>query len=305
MEVSFARKKRWLIELLRIRFFEEKIAKIYSSEIIRCPVHLAIGHEASAVGVCNHLNKDDLALSYHRSHHHYLAKGGDPKKLLWELLGDVRGCSGGRGGSTHLTAPEVGFVASTAIISGTLPVATGLAHTLKLKKNNSVCVVFCGDAAIEEGVFFESLNIACLWSLPLLIVIEDNDLSCYTIKKVRQAYSDYSQIANLFSIQYFRAEGSDISDVDQKAQHALAEVRNTSKPVLLDIKVYRALEHCGPEIDDLLAYRSQASGENLWPQKDPVYNLKNTFSKTEYEQIESQIFAEVENLFSTELNKHL
>lgn len=294
--------KKWLMDLFRIRFFEEKIAKIYSSEVIRCPVHLAIGHEASAVGVCHNLNNNDLVLSYHRSHHHYLAKGGDPKKLLWELLGDLRGCSGGRGGSTHLTDLDKGFVASTAIISGTLPVATGLAHSLKIKKSNSICVVFCGDAAIEEGVFFESLNIACLWKLPLLIVIEDNDLSCYTSKKIRQAYTDYSRIANLFNIKYFLAEGSDISDVNKKAQQALSEIRINAKPALLDVKVYRALEHCGPESDDLLAYRANT---NLWPQKDPIYNFKNKFSDTEYEKIRSLIFNEVENLFNSELRARL
>lgn len=290
--------QKWLADLFSIRFFEEKIARIYSSEVIRCPVHLAIGHEASAVGVCTNLNDKDLVLSYHRSHHHYLAKGGSPKKLLWELLGDSRGCSGGRGGSTHLTAPEVGFVASTAIISGTLPVASGLAHSLKIKKTDSICVVFCGDAALEEGVFFESLNIAALWKLPLLIVIEDNDLSCYSSKKVRQAFTDYSHFSGLFNLKYLLADGSDISDVSEKANLAISDVRKHSRPCILDIKVYRALEHCGPEIDDLLAYRNNADS---WPKKDPIFNLKNAFSPDEYEKIRIQCFNAVENLFDSEL----
>lgn len=290
--------KKLLTDLLYIRFFEEKIAKIYSSELIRCPVHLAIGHEASAVGVCSNLNNNDLVLSYHRSHHHYLAKGGSPQKLLWELLGDARGCSGGRGGSTHLTAPEVGFVASTAIISGTLPVATGLAHSLKIKKTNSICVVFCGDAALEEGVFFESLNMAALWKLPLLIVIEDNDLSCYTSKKIRQSFTDYSLLAGLVNAKYFAADGSNVLDVVEKSKQAIFEIRNNSEPCILDIKVYRALEHCGPEIDDLLAYRAY---EGLWPEKDPVYNFKNKFSDDDFEKTKAKCFDEVENLFRREL----
>ena len=291
--------QKWLTDLFYIRFFEEKIAKIYASEVIRCPVHLAIGHEAAAVGVCSNLNKNDLVLSYHRSHHHYLAKGGSPQKLLWELLGDARGCSGGRGGSTHLTAPEVGFVASTAIISGTLPVATGLAHSLKLKKTNSVCVVFCGDAAIEEGVFFESLNIAALWKLPLLVVIEDNDLSCYTSKNVRQAFTDYTRIAELYGIKYLLADGSHISDVNDKAAAAILHARVNSSPCILDVKVYRALEHCGPEVDDLLAYRPQ---NNSWPQKDPIFNLKNNFTDSAFEIIRLKCFNEVERLFNKELS---
>lgn len=291
---------KWLRQLFYIRLFEEKIANIYSSEKIRCPVHLAIGHEASAVGVCANLDENDLVLSYHRSHHHYLAKGGDPQKLLWELLGDVRGCSGGRGGSTHLTAPEVGFVASTAIISGTLPVATGLAHSLKIKKSSSICVVFCGDAAIEEGVFFESLNIATLWSLPLLVVIEDNDLSCYTEKKIRQSFVDYAKIAALYNINYFLADGSDLLDVHQKSNSAISQIKKESKPCILDLKVYRALEHCGPEIDDLLAYRSDMRN---WPAKDPILKLKNScsISNTDFEKIQTDLSREIETLFSAEL----
>lgn len=290
--------ERWLTELFKIRFFEEKIAQIYPQQLIRCPVHLAIGQEAAAVGVCEHLTSQDLAFGYHRSHHHYLAKGGSPQKLLWELLGDARGCSGGRGGSTHLTSPEAGFVASTAIISGTLPVASGVAHSLKLKGSASICVAFCGDAALEEGVFFETLNMACLWKTPLLFVIEDNDLSCYTPKATRQAFKKYSQLAEIFEIPYFAAEGSDIADVSEKAQSAIAHVRKSGSPAIIDIKVFRALEHCGPESDDLLAYRNVAGS---WPQKDPIFNLKKYFSEIDYEKFKKICFDSVENLFNAEI----
>lgn len=255
-----------------IRYFEENLSRIYARQIVRCPVHLAIGHEAAAVGVCYNLNKNDKILSYHRCHHHFLAKGGDPTLLLYELLGSPKGCSGGNGGSTHLYDPDKGFMGSSAIISGILPVATGIAHALKIKNENAIMVSFCGDASIEEGVFFESLNIATLWGLPLLIVIEDNDLSCYTDRKTRQAFGGFEEIARLFHIPYLSADGKDINDVFVKSKSLIGKVKLKSCPAILHVSVYRAHEHCGPDRDDHLAYRSP---ENDWKDHDPLEHLKN------------------------------
>lgn len=257
--------------LAKIRRFEENLRDTYSLEYVRCPIHLAIGHEASAVGVCSNLTSNDKVLSYHRSHHHFLAKGGDPKELLYELLGDKRGCSGGKGGSTHLIDHSCGFMGSTAIISGTLPIATGMAHAEKLHKTENIVTVFCGDAGIEEGIFFESLNIASLWNLPILFVIEDNDLSCYTNKKSRQAYSSYKKIAELFDLEFSSLDGSQFKKVRTQASEMISKIRETSRPALLHIEVYRHQEHCGPENDSHLNYRDHKSE---WPKRDPLEVLK-------------------------------
>lgn len=284
----------WYQSLFEIRAFEEAVARLYSREIFRCPIHLAIGHEAAAVGVCSNLSKQDLVLSYHRSHHHFLAKGGSQKSLLNELLGRKEGCSGGRGGSTHLTAREHGFVASTAIISGLFPVATGLAMAQKLNQSQNVVVLFSGDAGLEEGVFFESLNLASLWNLPLLIVVEDNDLSCYTEKSVRQSYQDFERIAKLFDMPYSLANGSDVEDVYRKSKALIEQIRKTGRPAFLDVKVFRALEHCGPEQDDLLAYRNV---QGLWPEKDPLKNLESSLPEPTVRSLRKKVLLEMENLF--------
>ena len=264
-------KETCLFEMASIRYFEENLSRIYSKQIVRCPVHLAIGHESSAVGVCLNLMKADRVLSYHRSHHHYLAKGGSPEKLLYELLGSERGCSGGNGGSTHLYDLENGFLGSSAIISGILPVATGVAHALKLKNEDAIVACFCGDASIEEGVFFESMNIAKLWKLPILIIIEDNDLSCYTDKKTRQAYKDFASVAAVFDIPFITIDGCDVETVANKSKELIDNIKLTSTPAILHINVFRAHEHCGPDRDDHLTYRVV---EDVWPMKDPLKRLR-------------------------------
>lgn len=290
----------WYEAITKIRLFEESIAQLYPKEIIRCPVHLAIGHEASAVGVCSALTDDDFALSYHRSHHHYLAKGGSPNRLLYELLGDSRGCSGGRGGSTHLYAPEVGFMGSTAIISGILPIATGLAHSLKLKKSQNIVVCFNGDACIEEGVFFETLNIATLWNLPLLFVIEDNDQSCYTSKNIRQSIKDFSKIAKMYEIFYEEQDGSQIQNVFVAATNIINQIKLNSKPGIFKINVFRAHEHCGPDQDNHLSYRNI---EGHWPDKDPLLDLTKKLNRSEAEESLARIENENKTLFNSILNE--
>lgn len=286
-------KDELIFQLLLIRKIEEEIGKKYPAGIFRCPVHLAIGQEAVSVGVCSHLSKQDRAFASHRSHHHYLAKGGDAFAMICELAGLENGCSKGHGGSTHLIDESVGFSGSTAIIGGILPVASGMAHSLKLNKEKNIVVAFIGDAVIEEGVFFETLNMAALLKLPLLIVIEDNDLSCYTTKSQRQAYKNYEKISELFGLFYQKADGSDLQDVIGKANEVISYVRSKNLPAILHAEVFRALEHCGPESDDHLAYRLMG---DKWPALDPVANLKNKY-KNLVENLEIKAELEKNNLF--------
>ena len=172
--------------MLRIRMTEEAIAERYTENKMRCPTHLSIGQEAISVGVCSNLTKNDFVLSTHRAHAHYLAKGGDLKRMIAELYGKKTGCSKGMGGSMHLIDKSVGFMGSTAIVGNTIPVAVGLGLSLKLKKEDGLSCVFFGDGAIEEGAFYESINYAVVHKLPVLFICENNLYSVYSGLTVRQ-----------------------------------------------------------------------------------------------------------------------
>ena len=154
-----------------IRSIELLISEKYSSQIFRCPVHLSIGQEAIAVGVSLNLKLDDKVVSTHRSHAHYIAKGGDLFMMLSELIGSPLGCCKGRGGSMHIFDKSVGFIASVPIVGSSLPIATGLALAEKQLNSKNIVVAFVGDAALETGAFYESLNLAALKNLPMLIII--------------------------------------------------------------------------------------------------------------------------------------
>jgi pyruvate dehydrogenase E1 component alpha subunit len=292
--MKLAIEQKIIDQLFLIRALELEIAKKYSTGIFRCPVHLAIGQEALAVGINSLLDKEDLIFSSHRAHHHFIAKGGDPYSLLAEIAGLPSGCSGGNGGSTHLIDEKNGFMGSTAIISGVMPVASGVAHALKISKTNNIVTVFVGDAAVEEGVFFEVLNIVNLWNLPLLIVIEDNDLSCYTDKKTRQSYTSYQKIADLFNMPYKKIQGWKLDEVIENSKSIIDYVKKNNKPAIIHAEVFRALEHCGPEQDDHLVYREN---KNLWPKLDPLFYIKSI--ETEKSALaEKKSNVEMTNLFS-------
>jgi len=173
-------------EMLRLRLVEEAIVNAYSDQEMRCPIHLCIGQEAIAVGVCAALEQSDYVMSNHRSHGHYLAKGGDLKAMMAELYGKKTGCTSGKGGSMHLVDLENGFLGAVPIVSGIIPVACGTAFASQMKNEKRVTTVFFGDAAVEEGVFCESINFALLKKLPVVFVCENNLYSVYSPMSVRQ-----------------------------------------------------------------------------------------------------------------------
>ncbi|MBI4331624.1 MAG: thiamine pyrophosphate-dependent dehydrogenase E1 component subunit alpha, partial [Chloroflexi bacterium] len=178
--------KKLYYAMLRIRLVEERIAELYPEQQMRCPVHLCTGQEAIAAGVSAHLTSDDYALSNHRSHGHYLAKGGDLKAMMAEIYGRVTGCSRGKGGSMHLVDLAAGFLGATPIVGSTIPMAVGAALATVMKGEKRVTVAYFGDAAVEEGVFHESLNFAALKRLPVVFVCENNFFSVYSPLSVRQ-----------------------------------------------------------------------------------------------------------------------
>ena len=179
-------KKKLYSEMLRIRCVEEKIAERYPEGKMRCPTHLSIGQEAVPVAVSCALNKNDFAVSTHRGHAHYLAKGGSLKKMIDEIHGKESGCSKGKGGSMHLIDKDVSFMGTSAIVGNSIPLGVGLGLSAKLKSTNQISCIYLGDGAIEQGVFYESINFAILKKLRVLFICENNLYSVYSSLKVRQ-----------------------------------------------------------------------------------------------------------------------
>lgn len=268
---------RKYVELKFIRDVELLISERYSEQIFRCPVHLSIGQEAVAVGVCWNLKEEDKAMSTHRSHAHYLAKGGSLFRMFAELMGSKEGCCGGRGGSMHIFDKTVGFIGSVPIVGSSIPISSGLAMAEKLANGKNIVVSFVGDASLETGSFFETLNLASLKNLPLLIVIEDNGYSTYAGKAVRVSSERNTRtIIEGFGIPFFSGTGDTIDEVIELSKKAIAIVR-TGKTVVVEFSTFRLLEHCGPNNDDHLGYRSVQEIES-YKERDPVLSLSQAFN---------------------------
>lgn len=255
--------------MLRIRRVEEAIIERYPRQEMRCPVHLCIGQEAIAAGVCGALQTTDQVLSGHRSHGHYLAKGGDLKRMLAEIHGKATGCCGGYGGSMHLLDRAAGYLGSVPIVGSTIPIAVGAAFASKRKGEDRVTVTFCGEAATEEGVFAESLNFAALKQLPVLFVVENNHFSVYSPLDVRQPPTrSLATIAEGHGVPALNGDGNDVVEVHDLAQRAVEHARS-SGPVLLEFETWRWREHCGPNLDDDLGYRTPEAAA-AWREKCPI-----------------------------------
>ncbi len=261
-------------KMLRIRLIEERIAKEYSQQKMRCPVHLSIGQEAVAVGVCSALHASDFLVSGHRAHAHYLAKGGDLKIMLAEIYGKKTGCSLGRGGSMHLIDLYAGILGTTPIVGGSIPIGVGSAFSSKLKNETNITVIFFGEGATEEGVFSECLNFASLHSLPTLFVCENNLYSVYSPLDVRQSSKrDIVKIAKAHGVEASREDSNDVTKIYKQAKSAIDAVRSGLGPHLLEFATYRYLEHCGPNEDDHLNYRPKEEVA-AWKEKCPLNFLE-------------------------------
>jgi TPP-dependent pyruvate/acetoin dehydrogenase alpha subunit len=258
--------KRMFREALRIRLVEERIVALYPSDVIQSPVHLSIGQEAVAVGVCAGLRPCDLLFGNYRGHAYYLAKGGDLKSFFAELFGRANGFAGGKAGSMHLAAPEVGFQGCSAVVASNVPHAVGAALAARrLGKDQRIVVVF-GDGATEEGVFHESLNFAALHRLPVVFVCENNGLAVHSSQKARQAYA-IADVAGLYRIPYRKIEeGYDFV----AAADAFAEVLGgLDGPRFVEIATYRSKEHVGVADDFAAGYRGR-DAFLAWQEKDPL-----------------------------------
>lgn len=284
--------------MLRIRMIEESIAEKYSEQKMRCPTHLSIGQEAISVGVCSNLSNKDLVLSTHRAHAHYLAKGGNLNSMLAEIYGKKTGCSKGMGGSMHLIDRSVGFMGSTAIVGNTIPVAVGLAYSMKLKKNDCISCVFFGDGATEEGVFFESVNFAIIHSLPIIFICENNFYSVYSGLEVRQPKGrKIFNMASSLGIESIHGDGNNVSDVYKKTKSARQNISKGKGPQFLEFETYRWREHCGPNYDNHIGYREEKEFLE-WQKKDPLKDFYNSTTKENLIKIKDEFYREISSAHS-------
>jgi len=269
------RLKAFYVQMTRIRRAEEAIVARYPEQEIRCPTHLSIGQEAVAVGVCQALSEQDVVLSGHRCHAHYLAKGGSLRRMFAELYGKATGCCGGKGGSMHLASPETGMLGASAIVAGTVPIAVGAALAAALRGSDDISVAFFGDAGIEQGVTHESLAFAALRRLPVVFVCENNLYATLTPLSKRQVSADIWPRAVAHGLPGVSVDGNDVLAVYEAAAHAVARARGGDGPTFIEAKTYRWREHVGPNFDVEVGYRTQAELD-AWMARDPLLRHART-----------------------------
>jgi acetoin:2,6-dichlorophenolindophenol oxidoreductase subunit alpha len=289
--------ERWR-EMRRIRRAEEVIAEMVTTGEARCPCHLYIGQEAVAAGVCAALRREDTVWGGHRSHGHYLAKGGSLTGLFAEILGKAIGCSEGRGGSMHLLAEEVGILGTVPIVAGTVPLAAGAALAAKMRGTGNVAVAFFGDGSMEEGHIHETLNLAALYKLPLLFVCENNLYSSHLHLEERRVADNIYRAGEFHSVPGIRVDGNDVSAVYESAQNAVDRARAGNGPTLLECRTFRWRGHVGASTDIDVGVRRRGELDE-WLKLDPIQQvgkqLTNINLAPHIAQIEDEIQAALDS----------
>lgn len=264
--------------MLRIRHFEEEIIRLYPEQEIRTPVHLYIGQEAIAAGVCCALGQSDHVFTTHRGHGVYIAKGGSLKMLAAELYGKQDGCSKGKGGSMHVADMNCSICGTTAIVGGNIPLAVGAALAAQLKETGNIACAFFGDGATDEGAFYESLNFAALKRLPVLFICENNFYATHSHQSARQPLDNIFQRGSCFGMPGERIDGNDAMRVYLSAQKAAARARSGKGPTLIECRTYRWKSHVGPASDEELDLPPKKY-LHRWLKKCPVERLKEYIVK--------------------------
>jgi len=289
--------------MLRIRMFEEKIVELYPAQEMKCPVHLCIGQEAIAAGVCENLRREDYILSNHRGHGHCLAKGMPMKPMMAELYGRNTGCSRGKGGSMHLVDTTCGIPGTSAIVGGGIPMAVGTALASSMKNDGRVSVAFFGDGAYDEGVFYESFNFASLKKLPVVFVCENNFYATNSPQSSRHPTCAIAKSASAFGAPGACVDGNNVVEVYLTARDAIDRARRGDGPTLIEARTYRWKGHVGPEVDYEKGARSK---EELldWMKRCPLKNFEvalrksGLVSEAELDTIPEGILREIDNALS-------
>jgi acetoin:2,6-dichlorophenolindophenol oxidoreductase subunit alpha len=280
-------------EMLLIRRFEEKVEERFRAGELPGFLHVAIGQEAVASGVMAGLEPEDTIMSTHRAHGHALAKGTHPNRVMAELYGKEEGCSRGYGGSMHLYDVEIGMLGANAVVGGGLPQVTGTALAYQFRKEPKVAVAFFGDGATNTGVFHESLNLAQLWKVPALFVLEMNGWAESTPMSQHAPITDFSQRAVAFGMKSIDVDGQDVEAVYAATREAREHAVSGKGPVFLNVRTYRLVGHY---IGDPQVYREKDEIAELREAKDPIDLLRARLelSDDELEQLDTEVTAMVE-----------
>ena len=267
--------------MIRIRLCEESFVEPILKGEVRCPVHLYSGEEAIAVGVCAALKKSDYVFSTHRSHGHYLAKGGGMPELIAEVYAKKTGCSKGRGGSMHLIASQVGMMGSAPIVGGTIPLAVGAALAASIRKDNRIVASFFGDGAAGEGVLYECLNFAALKRLPIIFICENNLYSTHMPIGECRVKNNIYETASPFCMKSSRIDGNDVIKVYEATKKAVKKCREGRGPIFLEFMTYRLRGHVGPDDTIQGSHTDIRPKEEIerWRKKDPVKRFEQYLIK--------------------------
>lgn len=288
-------------QMMRIRKVELRMESLYHLDEMKTPIHLCIGQEAVAVGVCANLRRDDYVSSNHRGHGHYLAKGGDLKGLIAELYCRETGCSKGRGGSMHLIDTSVGLMGSSSIVGGGIPIATGLALAAKMTGQDRISVVFFGDGAADEGVLYESVNFAMLKCLPVVFIYENNQFSVCSRVSARQSGDVVFHCLPPERMYTQKIDGNSLSDVFNAARTAAERARTGEGPSFIECVTYRVRGHAGSG-DSPPGYRAREE-VSAWEARCPVASYRNRLfsegmlTQEEDLRIEKEIDQEIDEAF--------
>jgi acetoin:2,6-dichlorophenolindophenol oxidoreductase subunit alpha len=281
-------------KLYLIRKVEEVIKDNYFDDEMKTPMHMSKGEEAIVAGVCHALGSEDQVFGTYRSHALYLSKVGETDKFFAEMYGKKTGVAAGKSGSMHLSCPEKGYMSSSAIVASNIPVAVGAAWANKIKNNGKIVAVFFGDGAIDEGDFWESINMACLWDLPILFICEDNDLAVFTPSNKRHGYYNISDFMDQFNMTNYDYKTTRVDHVYYWTRKAIDDMKTHNHPSFIRFKYYRYLEHVGVNEDNVPGYREEDEAK-YWD--DPLEHckgiMKNKVDQSQIDKIEEEVDKQV------------
>tara|TARA_S200000501_G_C20844578_1_gene753111 strand:+ start:844 stop:1788 length:945 start_codon:yes stop_codon:yes gene_type:complete len=274
-------------QMSKIRIFEETLSNYYKFQNMRSPIHLSIGQELSPSIFSQLITSKDKVFSTHRNHAHYLAFGGIINDMLLELYSKSGGPTDGRGGSMHLFHKNKNLMLSSPIVGSSIPIGVGYALSEKISNTDSISIVYMGEAATEEGVFHESVNLSSIFEIPVLFICENNFFSVYTYIEDRQKKIDRNY-ENFYGIKEFKIKTGNIMTNLSVSKKAFEYVKKSKKPAILNLNTYRFIEHCGPSQDDHLNYRNKNELQ-FWRKQDPLINIKKYIDKSNLKKIDKKI----------------
>jgi pyruvate dehydrogenase E1 component alpha subunit len=286
--------------MLRIRHFEERLAEESAQGNIPGLLHLYVGEEAVAVGACSALRKDDYITSTHRGHGHCIAKGGDLRKMMAELFGKEAGYCKGRGGSMHIAAPDIGIVGCSGIAGAGIPIAAGVGLSIKLRKTDQVCACFFGDGASNTGAFHEGMNLAALWTLPVVYVLENNRYAISTPAAKSTKLTNIAERAPAYGMAGVVADGMDVLSVYEAVLQAVGRARRGEGPTLVECKTYRFRGHHEGDPKKGETYRTRQEMDE-WEKRDAILRLADKMIKerkateAELKAINQETLAEIDD----------